>query len=382
MNQPPKSLRATIPPSSKSPSNSTRRTLANFGDLVLIERAARRACFVPIPRAVARLAQANGAHAANGALELNHGRGLVPASLSWNKNGVTLASANGSGSHAQADQRRAAMVVVDQRLAMHFGSRSKTKSVAAAEIAAFIAWRALAQDVRIGALVFNDRKIDWLWPNCSRLSVMLILHAVLHQNHALVHNGKGAFSSDMLNRALRRLERDAKDDVTIFLITDASGYTEETRELLASISQRCDLRLLLIFDPRQKKFSKTRWLLSKRFSATPGGHDERWLSLNPRARSQILSKGSQSGKIPILRFSTWESAVEQLRRASRKSVLPPQDRPAHPGRHSRNGNGHNGNAHNGNGKLNGFNAAEVSQATIPLLPSTSATIQAYRPESL
>jgi len=267
------------------------------------------------------------------------------------------------------------MLVVDQRLAMHFGSRSKTKSVVAAEIAAFIAWRALAQDARIGALVFNDRKIDWLWPNCSRLSVMLILHAVLNQNHALTHNGKGDFNSEMLNRALRRIDRDAKGDFAIFLITDASGYNDETRALLASISQRCHLRLLLIVDPRQKKFSKTRWLLSKRFlsrSRGRGGRDEAWLSLNPGSRSQIFSEGSWPGKIPIIRFSTWESAVEQLRRTSRKSILPPQDRPAQPARHSRNRNGNH----------NRFNTATPKDLPLPLNGSASATTQRYRPQSL
>jgi cell division protease FtsH len=63
---------------------------------------------------------------------------------------------NESGVRHHAAETRSVMLVVDQRLAMHFGSRSKTKSVVAAEIAAFIAWRALAQDLRIGALVFND----------------------------------------------------------------------------------------------------------------------------------------------------------------------------------------------------------------------------------
>lgn len=373
MNQPPKSLSAPKPLSSKRASDSKRRTLADFGDLVYLERAARRACFVPIPRAVARLMESTSeAHRANGDVELNDRGGRTPGALPWSKN---LAPVNQSALRNQPAEARSVMLVVDQRLAMHFGSRSKTKSVVATEVAAFIAWRALAQDTRIGALVFNDRKIDWLWPNSSRLSVMLILHTLLNQNHALAHNGKGDFDSDMLNRALRRIDRDAKDDFDIFLITDASGYTDETRRLLASISQRCRLRLLLIFDPRQKKFSKTRSLLSKRFlskSSVRGNRDEGWLSLNSGSRSQILTEGSWPGKIPISRFSTWESSVEQLRRASKKSILPPQHRPAQPARHNRNGNGHQ----------NGFSTANANEGTLPLIGAASATVQRYRPQSL
>jgi len=266
------------------------------------------------------------------------------------------------------------MLVVDQRLAMHFGSRAKTKSVVAAEIAAFIAWRALAQDARIGALVFNDRKIDYLFPNCTRLSVMLILHAVLNQNHALAHNGKGSFNSDMLNRTLRRIERTAKDESSIFLITDASGYSEESRRLLATISQRTHLSLLLIFDPRQKKFSKTRWLFSKRFihdSNRRAGRDETWLSLENGCRSQILTDPCGPGKIPVIRFSTWESAVERLRRAARKSILPPQDRPAHLARHHK---------RNANGKHNALNPAVSKDIPIPPGGSAVASTQRYRPQ--
>src|SRR5262249_21193160 len=156
--------------------------------------------------------------------------------------GATLSPASESGLGNHTADARSVMLMVDQRLAMHFGSRSKTKSVVAAEIAAVIAWRALGQDARIGGFVFTDRKVDLLWPNCTRLSVMLILHAVLNHNHALAHNGKIAFNSEMLNRALRRIERVAADDYAIYLITDASGYNEETRRLLASISQRSHLR--------------------------------------------------------------------------------------------------------------------------------------------
>jgi hypothetical protein len=200
---------------------------------------------------------------------------------------------------------------------------------------------------------------------------MLILHAVLNQNHALAHNGKGGFNSDMLNRALRRIDRDAKDGFTIFLITDASGYNDETRALLASISQRCNLRLLLIVDPRQKKFGKTRWLLSKRSLARSrgrGSRDEASLSSNPGSRAQINGGGSWPGKMPIIRFSSWDSAVEQLRRAARKSILPPQDRHAQPVRHHR----------NGNGKHNGFSNTTPNDLTIPLNGST--TTQRYRPQ--
>jgi hypothetical protein len=368
MNQPLKSQSAPKLSSSK------RRTSADFAELLRLERAARRACFVPIPRAVARLMACNEPGAGEHAIELNNRHGVANAALPWENHGVSLGSLGEHATENHAPDARSVTLVVDQRLTMHFGSRTKTKSVVAAEIAAFIAWRALAQNTRVGALVFNDRKIDFLFPNSTRLSVMLILHAVLNQNHALAHNGTGSFSSDMLNRALRRIERTAKDECTIFLISDGSGHSEETRRLLAGISQRAHLYLLLIFDPRQKKFGKTRWLLSKRFihdSKGRSGRDEAWLSLENGSRSQTFNSPSRPGKIPLIRFSTWESTVEHLRKAARKSILPPQDRPAQPLRQHRNGSE--------NGKHKALNTSVSNDIATPLNGSLTPT-QRYRPQ--
>src|SRR5580765_2610129 len=55
------------------------------------------------------------------------------------------------------ERDRQALLVVDQRLSMFFGSRRAMKSVAAAEAAAIGAWRVLGAGDRVGAVVFNDR---------------------------------------------------------------------------------------------------------------------------------------------------------------------------------------------------------------------------------
>ena len=56
------------------------------------------------------------------------------------------------------ERDRQALLVVDQRLSMFFGSRLAMKSVTAAEAAAIGAWRVLAAGDRVGAIVFNDSR--------------------------------------------------------------------------------------------------------------------------------------------------------------------------------------------------------------------------------
>src|SRR5215831_19291076 len=57
------------------------------------------------------------------------------------------------------ERDRQALLVVDQRLSMFFGSRLAMKSVTAAETAAIVAWRILNAGDRVGGVIFNDTDI-------------------------------------------------------------------------------------------------------------------------------------------------------------------------------------------------------------------------------
>ena len=54
------------------------------------------------------------------------------------------------------ERDRPALVVVDQRMSMFYGSRLNMKSVTAAEAAAIAAFRVLDAGDRIGGIVFNE----------------------------------------------------------------------------------------------------------------------------------------------------------------------------------------------------------------------------------
>jgi hypothetical protein len=150
-----------------------------------------------------------------------------------------------------------AILAVDQRMNMFFGSRRNLKSVVAANAAALVAWRMLAQGRRVGALVFNDKKIVQTRPACSRLHTLLFLQTVLNQNHSLLADAGICSNHGMLNDALRRINR-VSDSPLAFLITDGSGRDQETFRLATDISQHSDLLVILVYDPRQAKLFNTR----------------------------------------------------------------------------------------------------------------------------
>jgi hypothetical protein len=154
---------------------------------------------------------------------------------------------NGNGSEPVSSS---VLLLVDQRISMFYGSKQKTKSVAAAEAAAFVAWREFKHHNPVGALVFNDRRIAEVWPGCSRVQIMLILHDVLNQNHSLsktIHRS----NSGMLNQALRRAQTLAGRVFRTVLITDGAGSDEETGSLLVNIARQHQLIMVRVYDPGQ-----------------------------------------------------------------------------------------------------------------------------------
>ena len=66
------------------------------------------------------------------------------------------------------ERDRPALILVDQRMSMFFGSKHNMKSVTAAEAAALAAFSILDQGDRIGGIVFGDEMVAELRPLRSR----------------------------------------------------------------------------------------------------------------------------------------------------------------------------------------------------------------------
>src|SRR5262249_8656441 len=105
------------------------------------------------------------------------------------------------------EKDRPALVVVDQRINMFFGPRRAMKSVAAAETAALVAWRALAQGDRVGGLVFDDARIDEVRPQRSRAAVVRLLETIATRNAALRADATAPFTPGQLDAALAAASR-------------------------------------------------------------------------------------------------------------------------------------------------------------------------------
>jgi uncharacterized protein (DUF58 family) len=217
------------------------------------------------------------------------------------------------------ERDRPALLVVDQRLAMFFGSQLAMKSVTAAQAAAIAAWRILGVGDRVGAVVFNDRDVIEVRPRRSRRTVLQILSGIVAQNQAL-GVGRGIVSAPaMLNRALDQVRRLALHDSAIIIISDFDGADAATRNMVAALAQHNDVVALLVHEPVQSDLPA-----SARMTVTDGelqimlevGRDsvrKRIMDATQARLRDVLAWTPEIG-IPVLPLSAAEDTAQQLRR--------------------------------------------------------------------
>lgn len=144
------------------------------------------------------------------------------------------------------ERDRPVLLVVDQRPTMFFGSDVRMKSVAAAELAALVGWRTLAQGDRVGALIFGADETWALRPERSARSVQRICEALVEASSRLVKPST-ALPRDATD-AIVAAARLAGHDSLVVVISDFRDLSDEAGEAFARLRQHNDLILVWVHD--------------------------------------------------------------------------------------------------------------------------------------
>ena len=223
------------------------------------------------------------------------------------------------------ERDRPALIVVDQRMSMFFGSQRSFKSAVAAELAALAAWMVFHAGDRVGGLVFNDQRIDSIAPLRSRKRVEALLSRVVQQNRALNAGNPDAEDEDQLDKALQRCLGVAGHDHLICIVSDFAGAGERTLLLMRQLSAHNDVIALQVYDPLALKLPNNGRLLvtqgelqvelaiEKRNVHQPLGD---FLSGRLKDVATLLRRS----QVPLMMISTAEDAHGQLRAELGKSA--------------------------------------------------------------
>jgi len=201
------------------------------------------------------------------------------------------------------ERDRPALLLVDQRGSMFFGSRRVMKSVVAAEAAALAAWRILDVGDRVGGLVFDDHDVTEIRPHRSRERVMRLLRAVVDKNQRLSAEKTLEPSSMQLNAVLERAVRIAKHDHLIVLISDLLGADVETERLFTLLTRHNDVVLVFTYDLLEARVPDSGRVVV--------GKGE--LQLEIDTSSTRLRKSFEEG---------WQGRLEAIRSIARKCGVP------------------------------------------------------------
>ena len=223
------------------------------------------------------------------------------------------------------ERDRPALIVVDQRMSMFFGSQRSFKSAVAAELAALAAWMVFHAGDRVGGLVFNDQRIDSVAPLRSRKRVEALLSRVAEQNRALNAGNPDAEDEDQLDKVLQRCLALAGHDHLICIVSDFAGAGERTLQLMRQLSAHNDVIALQVYDPLALKLPDNGRLLvtqgelqvelaiEKRNVHQPLGE---FLSGRLKDVATLLRRS----QVPLMMISTAEEAHAQLRAELGKSA--------------------------------------------------------------
>lgn len=223
------------------------------------------------------------------------------------------------------EKERPALVVVDQRINMFFGSRRSMKSVTAAEAAILCAWRILGSGDRVGGFVFNDETIDEVRPHRSREAVIGFADRIARQNAALKADYSGVPAPEALDRVVDRVDSLAHHDHLLVFVTDFDGHTENTRHKLLRMAAHNDVVCLLVYDPFMLELPRSGDIvvsggsLQAELSLGQGGTRQS-IDRFARDRGRELQAWQKELGLPMLPVSTAEETAPQLRRLLEQSA--------------------------------------------------------------
>ncbi len=217
--------------------------------------------FRPLPTRRARQLLMSGAQAGL-RLSTHKGRGVDFAEVRQYQPGDDIRSidwrvtARKNAPHTKVfreERERPALIFVDQSQHMFFGTQQRLKSVAAAELAARIAWQTTAGGDRVGGMVLDNDGHTFFRPFRTIKATGRLLSQIADSNMAL-SRPTASTSDDIarqmhLSKALTVLNQLRQRRNRVFIISDLAGSLDVWREQLHQLARHHRVNVLQLVDP-------------------------------------------------------------------------------------------------------------------------------------
>ena len=225
------------------------------------------------------------------------------------------------------ERERPVFLWIDCRATMFFATRGRLKIVAAAELAALLAWSAAQEGDRVGAVVFSENFHRELRPRRGRSSVLRLVHELAAANAAGPaisgsesdsENG-AAVEVHSAGRAWSNLSRLVRPGSLVFAISDFREIDETGEALVRKLAAHNEVFFILVSDPVEEQlpppgdYRVSDGARDLRFNTADAGFAETYSGLF-RARVERWQGIARKVRASFLQCRTFESPLEMLKK--------------------------------------------------------------------
>lgn len=235
-------------------------------------------------------------------------------SIDWN---VTARSGRPFVKEHIEERQLTMLLLVDVSASEVFGSGERSKRQLAAEIASALAFSAIANEDRVGVILFSDRVERYIPPGKGRRHVLRVIHEILSAQP----EGKGTdltAALDFANRVTKR--RCVAFLISDFLLNDdGDGALKSLEETLRLTNIRHDLVAIRVDDPRERELPDVGFLTLEdpetgelvEIDTSRRKVRERFAQL-ARERGERLAQAFRQARVDALQVSTDDDPVAGL----------------------------------------------------------------------
>ena len=201
------------------------------------------------------------------------------------------------------ERERPVLIWLDLNPSMFFATRGCFKSVAAAKIAALLAWSTSAHNDRLGALIFSGEEHIELKPRRGKSAVLDLIGRTC--KHPAWQHRYGT-QPNKTAHAMSRLRKVTRPGSLVFLISDFRDINEQAESHLINVARHNDVVLIQVYDPVEAELPP-----SGSYKVSDGSNDLQLNTGDRRLRQEYRQ-----------RFELHQARLAKLCRQHRMFLLP------------------------------------------------------------
>lgn len=219
----------------------------------------------------------------------------------------------------QEERERPVVIMADFGPGMFFATQGAFKSIIAARAAALIAWAAVHNGDRIGALLYNGSHHE-LRPTGGKRGALQLIRELMNAANPDNISTNNTHSTTSFNSALSRLRRVARPGSLVFMLGDFYHLDSDSRQQLQLLRRHNDIVACQILDRLELQapapgrypvsFAGQQRILDTRSKS----QCDAWTNHFAKRRQRVSTMMQQSA-VPLIQLSTADDVGQSLRQA-------------------------------------------------------------------